>query len=491
MLWLCLHLPDLALEVFARGAPATDPLVVVYGNGRKRRVVLCNAAAHCHGIRPDMGLNAAHALAGSLRVCERDGEAEHATLDRLAAWSGQFTSTVSRMSPQALLLEVAGSCRLFGGLDRLRETVSRGVTELGYRASLAIAPTPLAASWLAQAGREACITRQDALAEMLAPLPTACLGLTAGQGETLYGMGVRTIGDCLRLPRDGFARRMGPELARAIDRALGRIPDPRPAFVAPSVFASSMPLVGATDTEGLLFPLRRLLLELQGFLCARDAGTRSLTLSLHHAAAGMTRVGLELVTPSRDATHLTLLLRERLEHTALPAPVEEISLRVSDIFPLSPRNIDFFAPVHAAEGALIERLRARMGRDAVRGLDQVAEHRPERAWTYAEPGNDADVRSRSSRRPQGSTHRSRGTGGRIRPLWLLREPMPLEVRDELPYLDGALVLERERERIESGWWDGQDVARDYFIARSGHGVRLWVYREIAGEHRWFVHGVFG
>ena len=48
-----------------------------------------------------------------------------------------------------------------------------------------------------------------------------------------------------------------------------------------------------------------------------------------------------------------------------------------------------------------------------------------------------------------------------------------------------------RERIESGWWDGNDVARDYFVARNARGLRLWIYRELRGEQRWFLHGIFG
>ena len=494
MLWLCLHLPDLALEVFTRGASAADPLIVVYGRGgRKRRVAICNAAARCRGIRPGMDLNAAYALVGALQVCERDEESEHAALDRLAAWAGQFTSVVSPTPPQALLLEVAGSCRLFGGVDRLRGLVRQGLTELGYRAFLAVAPTPLAASWLAHAGREACVSRQDALVAALATLPLACLGPAVEQDRTLGGMGVRTIGDCLRLPRDGLARRMGPELVDTFDRALGRVPDPRPAFAMPSVFTGNLPLPVATSTvEGLLFPLRRMLFELEGFLCAHDAGTCLLTLSLHHAAARTTRVELELVAPSRDTVYLVMLLRERLERTALSAPVEEISLHVTDLHPLAPRNLDLFVPAQAvAEETLIERLRARLGRDAVRGLDRVAEHRPERAWIYVEPGCGTAIRNGSGRRPRQSACAEREAGGRKRPLWLLHEPVPLEVRDQCPYLDGMLALGRERERIESGWWDGLDIARDYFVARSRQGARFWVYRELSGEHRWFLHGLFG
>jgi protein ImuB len=54
-----------------------------------------------------------------------------------------------------------------------------------------------------------------------------------------------------------------------------------------------------------------------------------------------------------------------------------------------------------------------------------------------------------------------------------------------------LRLLGEAERIETGWWDGGDVARDYFTAVDLHGVRLWVFRERGAPHRWFLHGMFG
>jgi protein ImuB len=43
------------------------------------------------------------------------------------------------------------------------------------------------------------------------------------------------------------------------------------------------------------------------------------------------------------------------------------------------------------------------------------------------------------------------------------------------------------ERIESGWWDGDDAKRDYFVARLQNESLAWVYRE-AGE--WYLHGLF-
>jgi protein ImuB len=78
-----------------------------------------------------------------------------------------------------------------------------------------------------------------------------------------------------------------------------------------------------------------------------------------------------------------------------------------------------------------------------------------------------------------------------RPLWLLAAPQPLAVRCGLPQRGGALTLLGEAERIEGGWWDGADIARDYYAARDVHGVRLWVYRERVAPHGWFLHGFFG
>ena len=46
------------------------------------------------------------------------------------------------------------------------------------------------------------------------------------------------------------------------------------------------------------------------------------------------------------------------------------------------------------------------------------------------------------------------------------------------------------ERIESGWWDGDDVTRDYFVALNADGARFWVFRERSGASGWFLHGIF-
>jgi protein ImuB len=490
MLWLCLHLPCLPLEVYTRANCAPDgdvsrspALVVSEGQGRAQHVLMANVAAAQCGIRSGMSLAAAHALSANLTVCARDATAERQVLDRLAAWAGQFTSHVSVVSPPSLLLEIEGSLRLFGGLEALRHVLRVGMAELGFTAVFSIAPTPLAARWLARAGDEKPIVDLPALTGRLFELPLGYLDFSESQYRQLHDMGLKTLGDCMRLPRDGLARRFGDSFITAIDRAFGRLPDPHAPFVAPPVYAAQLTLPGGVDSVGqLLFPLHRLLLELHGLLTARVAGVQELVLWLKHPHAPVTRIELGMARPTRDVKHLTELFRERFGKIRLPEQVEELSLSAPRLLPLAAKDRDFFIQKNgSAETAneLFERLRARLGNDAVRGLAVLAEHRPERAWRYKELAEPAAQNVVAL--PEVSAER---------PLWLLFEPMRLETRDGRPVLDGVLQLEPDRERIETGWWDGNDIRRDYFIARDASGARLWIYRDLGAEQRWWLHGVF-
>jgi protein ImuB len=82
-----------------------------------------------------------------------------------------------------------------------------------------------------------------------------------------------------------------------------------------------------------------------------------------------------------------------------------------------------------------------------------------------------------------------GAAGRIepapprppRPLWLLPQPRPL--RERLRVIAGP-------ERLESGWWDGDDVRRDYYVVETGRGQRAWAYLPAGAREGWLMHGWF-
>jgi protein ImuB len=489
------HLPHYVLESLRWSATVADtgaqqgrsvPTAVVDLEGGGKVVCACDADATAAGVARGMALNSALALLPGLRVQARAVPRERALLEAVATCAIGFTPRVTLEPPDGVLLEVRGSLKLFGGVRRLFTLVRECVQSMGLEPRLALAPTPLASLWFARTGEEVALRRRDSLASRLGPLPLACTRWPAKSLQSLATMGVRTVGDCLRLPRDGFARRLEPAMLRSLDRAAGRAPDPRIAFVQRERFVARRDLEPEiTHTERLGRAVEPLLAELCAFLRLEGRGVETLELRLVHRAAPATRVRLRFVQPATQAGRIAELLHEWLARTELPEPVRAIRLRSGPLVEVREEAGDLFALDQrrsAGVPQLIERLRARLGADAVQGIRLVPEHRPEAAWEIG------DILL-FHRRPE-SGHGKGECPLFPRPLWLLAEPQPLDGR-ERPRYEGALDLEEGPERIESGWWDGHDVRRDYYVARTPAGVRLWVFRERQAEGRWFLHGVFG
>lgn len=486
-LWLALHLPNLPFEALRVAGLVADPddrspLAIVESAGRQQ-VVACNAAAMGVGVTAGMGINAAYALARRLRIHERQPDTERLLLERLATWAGRFTPRVSLEPPDTVLLEVKGSRRLFGGLAALAEQVVAGAREQAVTPWIAIAPTPRAALWFARSGEKVSITAVRDLPGLLARLPVALLRWPEQVVTLLASMGVHAVGGCLRLPRDGFARRVGPELLLQLDQATGRLPDVRRDF-RPQVRFS-----GARDFDEeigqgtwLLGRLDALLDDLTEFLEARQAGVQSLLLLLLHRDRPSTRQVFRFASLATRREHFTAVISEQLSQMQLEAPVRAVKLRSGPLLMNAAVSKPFFfaANAHAPEqvSRLLEKLRARLGAAALYRLQAVADHRPEHAWRRVESwqAGKADEKSRP---------------GRCRPLWLLADPQPLEQVGGWPVEGGPLEIRRGPERIEGGWWAGRDVARDYYTACTPAGVRLWIYRDRHAPHGWFLHGIFG
>lgn len=481
-LWLCLGLPRLPLEVRSGGCVDEDARIIVDHAGR---VVQASTPAAENGVAPGLPLNAAHALCPGLVVLERDEAAEHDTLLRLAAWAGAFTSVVSLVPPAALLLEVRGSLRLFGGLEALRRRIRTALRASSHACRDAVAPTPLAALWLARAGETDAVMDPAALAGRIGRLRPAVTGWPEATLAALRGLGIESLAECLRLPRDGFARRIGRGPLADLDRALGRLADPRATFCPPPRYRGELELAAeTTDTARLAHALHGLFVELEGFLRARQRAVALLTIRLAHLRRPATVLTLGLVSPGLEAAHFGALFTARLERLALAAPVLGVTLEAEPGEPFDPALAGLFGDESGGTAGvrLVERLRARLGHEAVHGLCLLDEHRPEQAWRVAEPGAGAAAAA---------------PGGALRPGWLLESPRPLRSRAGRPWFDGELRFESGPERLETGWWDGREITRDYWVARAATGARLWVFRELPGvpgrtdEAGWYLHGFFG
>jgi protein ImuB len=490
-LWVAAHLPQLALLALRR-PDDTRPLVVVDPDDHNQRIVDADARAQAAGVRVGMTLGAALAAVPDIEPRARDALRERELMQRLAAIAAAFTPQVSIEPPDGLLLEIKPSITLFGGLRELCRRLRAAcradavLTQIGARPHFTLAPTTLAALVAARAGARCFITDPGVLPARLKPLPLAVLRWPGEHVARLAAMGVRTLGELLRLPRAGFARRFGPGLLADLDRLLGKRADPRARLKPRERYRGVLDLDHEIeDHERILRVLQPLLAELEQFLRLRQRGITALQCRFHHYRAAPTRCTLRLAAPEADPARFTRLLRERLATLVLPEPVRRCELRGGALRPLSLASRSLWSPGehgHASTDetpSLVEHLRARLGPQALYGIRRVAEHRPERAWRVAEPAID------------GAAPNPSAPPGMPRPAWLLAAPQPLPATRGRPRHHGRLELLRGPERIESGWWDCNDVQRDYYVAKDDTGALLWIYRECRGERRWFLQGIFG
>ncbi len=404
---------------------------------------------------------------------------QHA-LGRVALWGLELTPKVSPEPPDTVLLEISGSLRLLGGHSEITRRARQALAELALRSRLATAPTPQGARLMARYGHPGPITDHQALRAALRPLPCQLLDPTPDEQGALAELGITTLGDCLSLPRGGLRRRLGKALVARLEQAVGERPEPRSCIEPPQSYHERLELPApSASSQATEFALQRLLRSLVGVLRGRDAAVQQIRITLEHAEHAPTEIDLGFLHPTRDMAHMGHIARHRLERQRLPEPVHAITLRADTLLPYHGATASLFqgtAQDPETSRILIDRLIARLGPRRVRGLMLTPDPRPERAW---------------HRSPLEERRSARSYPLPPRPSWLLPHPQPLDEAHGNPLWNGPLRLEAGPERIESGWWDGYDVCRDYYVARSAGGSRAWVFRERRPPYRWYLHGFFG
>jgi protein ImuB len=439
MLWLALHCPS---RPTADGAAASLP-----DDGPRRGV----PAAQSETRRDDF-------------------------LPVLACWAGRYTSHVN-LAPAALRLEISSSLRLFGGLAALLSLVRADLVAMDIPAQLAVAATPLAALWLARSGLDDVCVDLPATRTALAAVPMAALELPPPLARRVETCGLRRVGDVLALPRAALGVRLGKPFVIDLARALGEVADPQAGFVFPEHFEQGLELPAPVEAAPvLLFAAHRLVAALAGWLAVKNGAVREIECLIEHGHGVSTALPLAFSAPVHAVARIERVLKERLDALNLPAPALALQLNARDVAPreqCSHALFDGGGRRHEALADLMDRFVARLGPQAVQGLACHADHRPELAS-----------------RPVSGKPAPLPVALPPRPLWLVEPPEALRELHGGPQRGGALTLAAGPERIESGWWDGFDARRDYFIAQDSAGRRLWIFRDPRPPGGWFLHGWF-
>ena len=543
MLWVAAHLPQLGLEIFQRRHPhgVQQPMVLAQDG----QVRLVDERARSAGVAIGASLATALSIAPRLIYFERDPAAEIERLRILATMAHRFTPTVSVAPPAALLLEVAGSLNLFEGLGPLLGGLHRAVQRLGHDAALAAAHTPAAALALAEAGLAAPLSDFPDRAELtqraceaLASAPIACTEIEDRSIERLADMGLFEVGSLIRLPRHELGKRFGPGLVETLDKLTGAIPDPRASEPLRERFHSSVHLLESVSSKPILrLPMRRLAVELEAWLTARQLGARALRWFFKplsgRSASRSTVLPVRFAQPRRRSNSLLEISGLALDRIDLPAEVMSLSLVADAVEPIAEAGSThrdllgealsspqcgaplmskeqpasrWAVSVCSMEGPLadqapmdfVDRVTARLTGESVRFthgrgvrvLRQVDDHRPECATALA-PAALPKITQPPLARPLESAF--------PQPMWLLESPRPVNP-ERYRILSGP-------ERIETGWWESPNglarstakplegaASRDYFVASDSGGARCWLFRSRAlgceNTEQWFLHGYF-
>lgn len=512
MRWVCVLFPRLALEGALRRRPDPEaPFALIEGPAQRQCIRAANGAARERGVKPGQALGFAEALFNAparfkapenargqtpyhssgqapgrvpdqsasqrLETAPFDPDSVERWRRRLAAWAYGYSAQVSLHYPHALVFEVASSLALFGPWPHLEARLRHELSELGFSHRLVIAPNPAAARVLVNA-HDGLAVDDSGLEAALGSLKLERAGLERIDAQsktvqTLNRSGFRRLGELFALPRSALARRFGGGVMRHIGELRGEWPLAldvyRPAERFARTFEFDQPV---HSLAGLAFPLKRLLQELGTFLIGQDAGIDRFRLTLALEDGPPQRIDIGLLSAQRDPETLLELTRTRLERVRLDGPVMTLTLcapRLADYVPTRRELLEGPARQAQAWAALHQRLVARLGESALKPLIEHREHRPEAA-VLAGAGPSA------RQLPAGPCDAG------WRPGWLTATPRRCD-SDVIQLLAGP-------ERIESGWWDGGDIRRDYYLAEWADGRHAWIWCE-PGRNGWYLHGWFG
>lgn len=455
-----------------------------------------------------------------------------------------FTPRVALLD-EAVLLDVTGSLRLFGGLARLMTLLAQQLGTFFESNQLAahVERAQGATSLIALGRLRLADPATGPSPRRVADLPMHTLSAARPHLGVLQRTGCRSWDDLLRLPRDGVARRFGAPLLEALDRARGSVPDHYEWLTLAEQFDEKIELDAlVTHAPALMAGAERLLVHLQAWLLGRQSGLSALKLIWHldqrRDVSPTGELEIRTANPAQDLRHVARLVSERLAQQTLPAPVHSLTLQSL----ATQRLVDSAAATGSllmqarqqgdSAVELIERLSARLGEDHVLAWQPLADHRPEQMqrWTPARSVMPNAIKSiaASARTDwaRGLKHTEKWSkttaldspAARIDalyPSWLLAEPMRLATFGNSPVYQGKLLRLAGPQRLEATGWlmsppaaghtaptaptaDKPPAIRDYFIYRSQQGALLWIYSErlVAApaaslpQRAWYLHGFF-
>ncbi len=479
MWWLYLHFPSLQLDGIQQSSVTLEKAekqaqgkAVIVIDRQLNEVRQLNDIARALGVTPGMGLATAIALSGELVIVEYNPKIEQTRLHELAQWLYQKVADIALFEPDGLALEVSSMLSLYDDVQSYWQAIQNILQHQQVSYQRAVANTPLAARLLAKDSHKPLNNDSHLIERQLGRLSVQQLELAQVHVEQLQRVGIHQLKHLLPIAGKELGRRFGLEVLNHLGRIKGDIRQPLTFFEPPLHFRKNLELFHEIGiSQVLLFPLKRMIQEMETFLNGRELVVTSITITLLYRDGEPTSLTIGSASGEYKADKWMTLVTLNIERTRLNAAVVGITLTSGELIEKNATVDDMFcgAKGNMTPAQLISLLQARVGKERIVGIQLHQDHRPEHAFSYKKPLKQASTLPGAfpSILPK------------IRPLILLPEPQPLT--EQYTVLEGP-------ERVRSAWWGKQEIYRDYFIARDNQGAVCWLFTEPQGT--WFLHGYF-
>ncbi len=272
MLWLCLHLPSLPLEIFTRHH--VEPYYQNQGKGtvvvENNRIAYIDASAQAHGVHKQYDINRLKHSNSNIFVQERNTEKEQQALQELAEYLLQTVDTICLYPNNSLILNISHEVSDYQSLKNILHTLDLHIKSYGYNYQYGLAHTPKAAQLACDFYTNSNEYFDDITQSFnkkkfkhdLNILPVTAISHNRAVLNSCNKLAIETIKDLMELPLTTVEAVFGKVFLNHFAQLRGEIKDipkaiQRPIFFARSLFFKQ----NIQHFGGLRFPIRRLLNE--------------------------------------------------------------------------------------------------------------------------------------------------------------------------------------------------------------------------------------
>lgn len=499
MRYACCIIPDFPITLWLHKEPllAGLPLAVAEKEGESSPLVVFNEQAEQAGVSSEMTVAQAHSVCPNLQIKIRAEEQERTFSRELVSKLQTLSPFVEESSCGLYFLNAAGLRFVYDSESAFAQKITTSLQSFGLPVQIGIAANKFTAQVAAQTAsvNDAVIVSTRTERQFLSPLSINYLPVSDETKQSLYELGLRTIGQLAAFPANELMERFATDGLLLARLATGNDPTHFAPEFPPELLSKQVSLNFALfNTQTLLLYVEHILESLLNRL--RQAGRCCTTCLIECHLEDKTTLALKatLDQPNITVTPFIRQLRQLCESVELTAGISDITVSVPESSVLILEQLAF--QQHSSAAAIPDKTSqmARLAKQYNMFTPELHQaHLPEQNFKLIPATNkkgktNIEDESNSPLQPYAS-HRLNG-------FRLLNPPLAGDListgRESLLFRFKQKLYRIERKhgpwKLSGGWWSDMFDRLYYEIQTTDRKLYLVYFDRL--ESRWLVQGVF-